>query len=170
MEGAMFQHVMAAAIAIGAAGGASIAVAEHALAPAVRDLAGAPPTHRAQEGAPCAPQTIRIYFAPGETRLNEDAHDLVHAAARQAAGCGALDITVAVPREEASRDLRRAARRSAAVVTALRARGLSGEVSVGEPADDPAFGIRRASPAFVQVAVTPSDARLVSEAARPTRF
>jgi hypothetical protein len=157
----MFHRVLAAALAIGAAGGASVAIAESALSP--KPVAAVHGTHRAVDSAPCLDTTFRVYFEGDSAALDDGAEPVLDTVAARVAGCGPLDLTVGADRANAETSLRRTAQRTAAVTTALRARGVEGEVDVAPLRDASAMGVPNPGPAYIEVVVVPSETTLISE-------
>ncbi|MDX2235554.1 MAG: hypothetical protein NW200_13740 [Hyphomonadaceae bacterium] len=147
----MFGKVLAAAIALGAAGGASIAVAQNISAPP------SPPERRAVAGAPCAETEFRIYFKPGATDLDGPARATIDTALRDVAGCEALEFNLAADTDQIAQAQSRqhVAQRSVAILNALRDRGVEGEVYVAPLSEASIAAQRNAGPDFVAVAMTP---------------
>lgn len=150
----MFMKVMAAALALGATGGATIAVAEN-----LATTASPPPRHQPVEGAPCAPTTFRIYFEPGAAQLNGDARRTIDSAAKAVAGCPGVEFDMAADAGQIgeAESLRLVAQRSVAVLAALRTEGVSGDVYVAPLGGTVVAAERNAGPDFVQVAMNPVD-------------
>jgi hypothetical protein len=154
-EARMFGKVMAAALAIGAAGGASIAVAQNVARPAE-----ATHVNEAVVGATCAPVAFRIYFEEGSTRLDTEARHTIKSASREVVGCQQLDVQLAADDALIANPAmrRQAAERSVAVRNALRTEGVDGEMYVAPSAQHVVSPEANAGPDFVEVGLTPTDA------------
>lgn len=164
----MFHKVMATALAIGALGGASLAVAQNVVAQP------APPVRAAAvTGDACAPVAFRVYFAPGATRLNGEARAVIDAAARDVAGCDSVEFNLSAdPGLVAQAQTRRtASERSVAILAALREKGVEGPVYVAPLGPVVTVAEKNAGPDFIQVAMTPAQApqRIAENAARGDR-
>lgn len=153
----MFAKVMAAALAIGATGGASIAVAQNAMA---GGFTAASATREAKVGDTCAPVAFRVYFEPNSTRLNTEALDTIDAATRQVAGCDRVEFNLAAaPGQIAdATDRRRVSERSVAVLSAMREHGVHGDVYVQPVSHSVVAAERNVGPDFIEIAVAPSQA------------
>ncbi|MDZ4777863.1 MAG: hypothetical protein SGJ23_13875 [Alphaproteobacteria bacterium] len=127
----MLLKVMTAALAIGATGGASIALAQNVMG--ANDARYAEASVRESKlGETCEPVAFRIYFEPGSAQLNGEAKDTIDTATRQVSGCANVDLALAAdPGQIADTSQRRnvVASRSAAwlssrkcVATACRAK------------------------------------------------
>ena len=155
MEAGMFAKVMAAALAIGATGGAGLAVAENIANPLVEPVA-----HReAKVGDLCQPTAFRVYFEPGSARLNDDAHNLIDTASRRVAGCDRVEFSVAADQDQiADASTRRiASERSVAILREMRAQGIEGEVYVQNISHVVVAAEKNAGPDFIEVQVAPSN-------------
>lgn len=162
----MFHKVMAASLFLGAMGGASIALAEHALNPVEPAVAERTITvHRAVEGAPCLETPFRVYFKGGSADLDEGAESIIDTAAARVAGCGHLAIEMGADRAEVSATPRLVAQRAATIVMALEERGLAGDLTV---VDGPSAA--GSSPAFVEATIKPANVTLVSVGGEIARF
>jgi outer membrane protein OmpA-like peptidoglycan-associated protein len=153
----MFGKVMAAALAIGAMGGATLAVAQNA--PALM----APPATAAKqvsEGAPCETTAFRIYFEEDSAALNHEARDTIDSAARTVAGCAGVEFNIAADTDMIAQGAGRrlAAQRSVAVLSALRQKGVTGDVYVAPLSETVIAAERNAGPDFVEVAMNPVEA------------
>ncbi len=164
----MFHKVMATSLAIGALGGASIAVAQNVLAqpaPPARAAAG--------EGDACAPVAFRVYFAPSVSRLDGDARDVIAAAARDVAGCDAVEFNLSAdPGQVAQAQTRRTvSERSVAILGALRDEGVEGPVYVASLGAVVTVAEKNAGPDFIQVAMNPTEApqRIAENQSRAAR-
>lgn len=143
-------RVLSAAVTIGMICGASLAVAESAV------RSGA--TSRLAGPSACRDTVFRIYFAPGEARLQGEALRLLDRASRDVAACAGVEVEVAAARSEvADASARRlAARRSAAIAVALRHRGVEGDVYVVPVTDAVSAAERNAGPDFIEVGLRPT--------------
>ena len=155
----MFAKVMAAAVTIGALGGASLAVAQNVSAPgpafAVHHEDRAPLAQ--QSNTACADVAFRIYFEPGSYRLNAEARETIAVAAHDVGPCGRVDVEVAadVSRIDTSEERRLSSQRSVAVLNEMRRRGVVGDVFVAPVRDVVVAAERDVSPDFVEVAIAP---------------
>ncbi|KAF0176709.1 MAG: hypothetical protein IV086_06255 [Hyphomonadaceae bacterium] len=168
----MFHRIIAAAIAVGAMGGATLAFGRNQHLTS-HELAQTP--HPADSGAfvRCQPVTFRIYFEPGSSHLNREAGDVIDSASRHVAACDGVQFQLAAdPHQIASpADRRRASARSVVILSALRSKGVFGEVYVA-PLGKATTGIdETAGPDFVEVGITPTRAPLlISSKARQTEI
>jgi hypothetical protein len=156
----MFLKVMTAALAIGATGGASIALAQNMGGDTARY------TEAAQEsklGETCEPVAFRIYFEPGSARLNEDAKDTIDTATRQVSGCASVDLALAADADQIAdaSQRRRVSERSVAILSELRRHGVEGEVYVQDISHTVVAAEKNAGPDFIEVAAAPSQAPLI---------
>ena len=133
----MFAKVMAAAVSMGALGGASIAVGQNFSAPAPfvatdSDNVSFEQIAQRSDAAPCNELAFRIYFQDGSASLNREAHDTISAATKDVAHCGPVDVQLAADasRLDSAAERHLSSQRSVAVLTAMRAQGVSGNVFV----------------------------------------
>lgn len=150
----MLGKVMAAALAIGATGGASIAVAENVLSPRTTEIA----ERAATPGAACKPVAFRVYFEPQSARLNSEARALIDTASRQVAGCDQVEFNLAADGGQIAdaQTRRRVSERSVAILAAMREEGINGEVYVQPLSRTVIAAEKNAGPDFVEVAVAPA--------------
>jgi outer membrane protein OmpA-like peptidoglycan-associated protein len=151
----MFAKVMAAALAIGATGGAGLAVAENFSAPRTQEVA----QRESKVGDLCQPVAFRVYFEPGSARLNDDAHNLIDSASRQVAGCDKVEFSVAADADQIGDAAKRrtASQRSVAILSAMRAQGIEGEVYVQNISHTVVAAEANAGPDFIEIQVAPSE-------------
>ena len=168
----MFAKVMAAAVSIGALGGASIAVGQNLSAPAPvtamdsDNVSFERIAQRSSDSATCADVAFRIYFQEGSAALNSEARDTIKAATRDAKHCGQIDVQLAADasRLDSTTERHLSSHRSVAVLTALRAEGVAGNVFVAPVRNVVVPAERNAGPDFVEVGIAPSkSAPLLSE-------
>jgi hypothetical protein len=158
----MFHRVMAAALVIGATGGASLAVAQNTFtAPAAAIAASV-------SGSPkiaglCQPVAFRIYFEPGSSHLNSEANDVIDVASQRVATCEAVQFQLAADPSQIAvpADRRRVSQRSVAILSAMRGEGITGEVYVVPLSRTVIATEANAGPDFIEVAVAPSRAPLL---------
>lgn len=157
----MFLKVMTAALALGATGGASIAVAQNVMGDGARYTEAS--ARVAKAGETCEPVAFRIYFEPGSARLNEEARDTIDVATRQVSGCANVEMNLAAdPRQIADTSQRRqASQRSVAILSEMRRHGVEGEVYVQDISHTVIAAEKNAGPDFIEVAVAPSQAPLI---------
>jgi len=152
----MFAKVMAAALAIGATGGAGLAVAENVANPQIEPVA----QRESKLGDTCERTAFRVYFEPGSARLNDEAHNLIDAAAHRVAGCDRVEFSVTADADQI-RDAstrRVASERSVAILREMRNMGIEGEVYVQNISHVVVAAEANAGPDFIEVQVAPSDA------------
>jgi hypothetical protein len=162
----MFHRVLAASLFIGAVGGASIALAQHALTP-VEPAVTERSVHAAVEGAPCLETPFRVYFKADSADLDEGARSIFDAVGARVAGCGLLEIEIGADRAEVNASPRLMAQRAATVVMELENRGMAGDLSV---IDGPSAAVVGPSPAFIEATVKPANLTMVSSGAVDARF
>lgn len=152
----MFAKVMAAALAIGATGGAGLAVAENIANPQIEPVA----QRESKVGDTCQPTAFRVYFEPGSSRLNDDAHNLIDTASRQVAGCDRVEFSVAADADQIGDASKRrfASERSVAILREMRNQGIEGEVYVQNISHTVVAAEANAGPDFIEVQVAPSKA------------
>lgn len=163
----MFAKVMAAALAIGATGGAGLAVAQNLASPQIEPVA----QRESKLGETCQPTAFRVYFEPGSARLNDDAHNLIETAARQVAGCDRVEFSVAADADQiADATTRRtASERSVAILREMRSMGIEGDVYVQNISHTVVAAEANAGPDFIEVQAAPSKApQLMSSNSRQT--
>lgn len=154
----LFAKVMAAAVSIGALGGASIAVGQNLSAPAMDDASAAFSQVSQRERAACPEVDFRVYFEEGSAALNREAHDTIRAAARDVAGCGAVDVEIGADPSRLANSAERhlSSQRSVAVLAAMRSAGVAGNVFVAPVHDTVVAAERNAGPDFVAIGIAPS--------------
>lgn len=158
----MFHRVMAAALAIGATGGASLAVAQNKIAaPGERTDASA--AGAASVAGTCQSTAFRIYFEPGSSHLNGEANRVIDVASRRVAACEGVEFQLAAdPGQIAAPANRlRVSQRSVAILSAMRGEGVTGEVYVVPLSRTVIAAEANAGPDFIEVAVAPSRAPLL---------
>lgn len=157
----MFLKVMTAALAIGAMGGASIAVAQNMNSDGARYSEAS--VRESKLGETCEAVAFRIYFEPGSARLNEDAKDTIDTATRQVSGCANVDLALAADPEQIAdtAQRRRVSERSVAILSELRRQGVEGEVYVQDISETVIAAEANAGPDFIEVAVAPSQAPMI---------
>lgn len=156
----MFLKVMTAALAIGATGGATLAVAENTIgAPRYTEAAA----QVSKAGETCAPVAFRIYFEPESTRLNAEARDTIDVATRRVAGCAHVEMNLAAdPTQIAdASQRRRVSERSVAILSEMRRHGVQGDVYVQDVSRTVIAAEKNAGPDFIEVAVAPSEAPMI---------
>ena len=168
----MFAKVMAAAVSIGALGGASIAVGQNLSAPASLSAMDSDNVsfdqiaQRSSISVTCEDVAFRIYFQDGSATLNSEAHDTIKAATRDVKYCGPVDVQLAADasRLDSATERHLSSQRSVAVLTAMRAEGVAGNVFVAPVSNVVVAAERNAGPDFVEVGIAPSkSAPLLSE-------
>jgi len=157
----MFLKVMTAALAIGATGGAGIAVAQNLGANDARYTETS--AQVAKAGETCEPVAFRIYFEPGSTRLNDEAKDTIDAATRQVTGCAQVEMNLAADPDQIAdtAQRRQVSERSVAVLSEMRRHGVQGEVYVQDISHTVIAAEKNAGPDFIEVAVAPSQAPMI---------
>lgn len=150
----MFAKVMAAALAIGATGGAGLAVAENIGAAQMEPVA----QREAKVGDTCQTTAFRVYFEPGSARLNDEAHNLIDTASRQVAGCDRVEFSLAADADQIgdASTRRTASERSVAILREMRNAGIEGEVYVTNISHAVVAAEANAGPDFIEVQVAPS--------------
>ena len=166
----MFAKVMAAAVSIGALGGASIAVGQNVSAPAAAmdsdTVSFEQIAQRSSDSVACADVAFRIYFEEGSTNLNSEARDTIKVATKDVKHCGAVDVQLAADasRLDSNAERRLSSQRSVAVLTAMRSEGVAGNVYVAPVSNVVVAAERNAGPDFVEVGIAPAkSAPLLSE-------
>lgn len=157
----MFLKVMTAALAIGATGGAGIAVAQNLGANDARYTEAS--AQVAKAGETCERVAFRIYFEPGSTRLNDDAKDTIDTATRQVTGCAQVEMNLAADPDQIAdtAQRRQVSERSVAVLNEMRRHGVQGEVYVQDISHTVIAAEKNAGPDFIEVAVAPSQAPMI---------
>jgi hypothetical protein len=168
----MFQRIMAAALTLGAIGGASLAFAQNHFAdPQVGS--GASVLSEPEAPVACQPVAFRIYFEPGSSRLNRQAREIVDIASRRVVGCNSVHFQLAADADQIDRpeSRRRASERSVSILSAFRSKGILGEVYVA-PIDKLAnLSGAHAGPDFVEVGIVPMQTPvMLSHNARETEI
>ena len=156
----MFLKVMTAALAIGATGGASIAVAQNFIGdPRYVETAA----QVSKQGETCAPVAFRIYFEPGSTRLNDEARDTIDVATRRVAGCANVELNLAADPSQIAdaAQRRRVSERSVAILSEMRRHGVTGEVYVQDVSRTVIAAEKNAGPDFIEVAAAPAQAPMM---------
>lgn len=168
----MIHRIMAAALVFGVLGGVSLAFAQHhAAAPGKLTHRAAAPEESAS--ATCQSVVFRIYFEPGSSDLNRDAGAVIDFASHRVATCGSVRLELAAnPAHVAdARHRRQVSERSVSILTALRTRGVVGEVHVTPLRNMPLADRTGGSPDFVQIGVIATRTRrLISGAAHDTEI
>ena len=160
----MFAKVMAAAVSIGALGGASIAVGQNLSTPTPVTAMDSDTVsfeqiaQRSSDSAACQEVAFRIYFEEGSAALNSEARDTIKAATKDLKNCGAVDVQLAAAasRLDSTAERHLSSQRSVAVLSAMRAQGVSGNVYVAPVSNVVVAAERNAGPDFVEVAIAPS--------------
>ncbi len=150
----MFAKMLATAVCIGAMGGASIAVAQNI---AADEGAATRPVAPRAAAAVCGDVNFRIYFAPGSNDLNAEARETIAVGAKDARGCGRVDVELAADktRIDTTAGRRLSSRRSVAVLTEMRRQGVVGDVFIAPLRDVVVAAEHNAGPEFVAVAIAP---------------
>jgi outer membrane protein OmpA-like peptidoglycan-associated protein len=156
----MFGKVMATALAIGATGGAGLAVAENLGSAQAQDAIVQDISTASKPAGLCKPVAFRIYFEPGSARLTPEARDVIAAATREVSACDGVEFNLAADAGQiAAADSRRlASERSVAVLSAMRSRGVQGEVYVQPVSRTVIAAEKNAGPDFIELAVAPAAA------------
>ena len=168
----VFHRIMAAALTFGALGGASLAFAHNRIiTPGALADTSVSPDSRAS--ATCQPVTFRIYFAPGSLRLNREADVVIDSVSQRFAACDVVQFQLAADPHQLARpeDRHRVSARSVAILSALRSKGVIGDVYVAPLGKGTTVADASAGPDFVEVGVTPTRTPvLMSSNARETEI